>query len=133
MDKRKLLIEVGGEKAIVELLWGEAPQICQALWDSLPLESTAHHAKLCNHEYMAQLRLEAPAENFQEVRIGDLGWWERLQTLNLWYDDPGPNGPLGPTCRFGVVESNLEGLAKVARQIWETSGQRIRLSKAKEV
>ena len=105
MDKRKLLIEVGGEKATVKLLWSEAPQICQTLWDSLPLESTAHHAKLCNHEYMAQLRLEAPAENFKEVRIGDLGWWERKQTLNLWYDDPGPNGPLGPTCRFRNLNS----------------------------
>jgi len=43
MDERKLMIEIGEEKAIAKLLWDEAPRICQALWDSLPLESTAHH------------------------------------------------------------------------------------------
>ena len=132
MNKKKLLIEVGGEKAIAKLLWDDAPRICKALWDNLPLESTAHHAKLCNHEFMVQLLLEAPAENFGEVQVGDLGWWARMQTLNLWYDDPGPNGPLGPTCRFGVVESNLEGLAKVAMKIWKAPGLRFRLNKAKE-
>jgi hypothetical protein len=130
MENRKLVIEVGGERAQVRLLWDEAPRICQALWESLPLESTAHHAKLCNHEYMAQLLLDAPAENMGPVHVGDLGWWARMQTLNLWYDDPGPNGPLGPTCRFGVVESNLAGLARVAKLVWERSGQRIRLSRA---
>lgn len=132
MRERKLFVKVAGETATVRLLWDEAPKICQALWDSLPLESTVHHAKLCNHELMVQLLLEAPAENFGEVQVGDLGWWARMQTLNLWYDDPGPNGPLGPTCRFGVVESNMEGLARAARQIWKRSGQRIRLLKAEE-
>lgn len=132
MNGRKVLIEIEGEKAIIRLLWEEAPRICQALWESLPLESTAHHAKICNHEYMAQLLLDAPAENFGEVQVGDLGWWARMNTLNLWYDDPGPNGPLGPTCRFGVVESNLEGLARVAKLVWKGAGQRIRLSEALE-
>ena len=97
----------------------------------MPLESTVHHAKLCNHEFMAQLELEAPGENFAEVRVGDLGWWARMQTLNLWYDDPGPNGPLGLTCRFGVVgNTNMDGLKKAGDAVWAQAGQRIRLSRA---
>jgi hypothetical protein len=130
VEEKKIIIEIEGEKAVARLLWDEAPNICRTLWDNLPLVSTAHHAKLCNHEYMAQLLLDAPVENMGPVHVGDLGWWARMRTLNLWYDDPGPNGPLGPTCRFAVVESNLEGLGRVARRVWERSGQRIELKRA---
>ncbi len=128
-EKNKILIQIGKEKAIAELLWDEAPNICRRIWDSLPLESEGHHAKICNHELMFMIPLTIERENLKPVTVGDVGWWDVRSLVNIWYDDPGPNGPLAPTALFGRIKSNLEGIAREAAKIWVKPGVKIRMER----
>lgn len=124
---RDIVIEIGGEKAVVRLLWEEAPNLCRMIWENLPLESDAHIAKVCNHEFMIQLPFNAPRENMKPVTPASVGWWDNRQNINIWFGDPGPNGPLGLTALFGMVKDNLEGLAKVGLATWAKPGTRVRI------
>lgn len=128
-EKNKILIRIGKEKAVAELLWDEAPNICQRIWDNLPLESYGHHSKLCNHEVIFMLPLMIERENLKPVTVGAVGWWDVRSAVNIWYDDPGPNGPLGPTALFARIKSNLEGIAREAAKIWVKSGVKIRMER----
>lgn len=128
-EKKDILIQIGREKAIAELLWNEAPGICKTIWESLPLESDGHHAKLCNHEVIFMLPLMIERENLKPVTVGAVGWWDVRSAVNIWYDDPGPTGPLGPTALFARIRSNLEGIAREAAKIWVRPGVRIRMEK----
>ena len=132
MELKDLGIEIGGEKIRVKLLWEDAPNICKILWDNLPIESTATLAKICNHEFMVQLPFNAPLENIKTVIPGSLGWWPVRQNVNIWFDDPGPTGPMGPTALFGKIIDNIEGLSSVAIKTWQKPGVRIKFYKITE-
>lgn len=125
---KKLLIELGNEKAVATLLWDEAPTICSKIWENLPLESSTTMAKICNHELIFMLPLVIERENLKPVTVGDLGWWDVRSSVNLWFGDPGPAGPLGPTALFAKVTENLEGLAREAKKVWTKPGVRVKIS-----
>jgi len=126
---RTVVLRIGREEVLIQLLWDQAPGICSKLWESLPLETTAHLAKVCNHELIFMLPFVAERENLQPVQPGSVGWWDVRSAVNIWFDDPGPNGPLGPTALIGRVVANLEGLAREALKVWARPGLRIRLEK----
>lgn len=132
METRDLGIEIGEEKIKVKLLWEDAPNICQILWDNLPLESSATLAKICNHEFMIQLPFNAPLENIQPSIPGSVGWWPVRQNVNIWFGDLGPTGPLGPTALFGQIVDNIEGLFSVAVKTWRKPGTRVKFYKITE-
>ncbi len=129
MSAKKMLMEIGTEKMVVELLWDQAPNICQKIWDNLPLETDAHMAKVCNHEFMIQLPFNAPRENMQTVIPGSLGWWDSRQNVNIWFDNPGPNGPLGLTALFGKIVTNIEGMHREGKKVWAKPGTRVKFSR----
>jgi len=126
---RKIIIQIGNEKAIATLLWDEAPTICSRIWENLPLESTTHSAKVCNHELIFMLPLVIERENLKPVTIGDVGWWDVRSAVNIWFDDPGPAGPLGPTALFAKITDNLEGLGREAMKVWAKPGVRVKLTR----
>ena len=74
--EKKIVIHLGNEKVVATLLWDEAPTICRSIWENLPLESTAHSAKICNHELIIMLPLVIEDENLKSVIIGDVGGWD---------------------------------------------------------
>jgi hypothetical protein len=127
--RNKLLITVGNETAEAELLWSDAPNICKKLWENLPIRARGTHAKVCNHELMFMLPFPMARENLQQVTPGAVGWWDAQFVVNLWYDDPGPNGPLGPTALFAVVTKNLEGIGREIKKTWIKPGIEILLEK----
>jgi len=129
MNNKKIVIEIGNEKVVVQLLWDEAPNLCSTIWDNLPIETDAHMAKVCNHEFMIQLPFNAPRENMKPVTPGSVGWWDNRQNINIWFDDPGPNGPLGLTALFGKVVCNIEGLFKEGLKVWAKPGVRVKIYK----
>jgi len=129
---RKIIIQVGTEKAEATLLWEEAPNICKKIWENLPIRSSGTHAKVCNHELIFMLPFMMERENMQKVRPGAVGWWDVRSAVNIWYDDPGPAGPLGPTALFAIVTKNLEGIAREIRKAWIKPGVMVKLERGKE-
>jgi len=129
-DKRKLQVEVGGEKAVIELFWDKAPNICKGVWSVLPLESYAFHGKVVDNEYMIPLPIFLERENMvAERHPGDVGWWDARGVMNIWY---GEATVLGPTGIFGKVVKNLEGLQREGRKLTVKQGGTVKLSKLEE-
>ena len=128
-NAKKIVFQVGNEKAVATLLWDEAPNICSKIWESLPLESSTHSAKVCNHELIMMLPLVIERENLKPVTVGDVGWWDVRSAVNIWFDDPGPAGPLGNTALFAKITDNLEGLAREAMKIWIKPGVRVKMTR----
>lgn len=126
---KKIVIQVGNEKAVATLLWDEAPTICSKIWENLPLEGSTHLAKICNHEIIFMLPLVIERENLKPVTIGDVGWWDVRSAVNIWFDDPGPAGPLGPTALFAKITDNLEGLSREAMKVWAKPGVRVKMTR----
>ncbi len=126
---KKIVIQVGNEKAVATLLWDEAPNICSKIWENLPIESTVHSAKVCNHELIIMLPLTIERENLKPVTVGDVGWWDVRSAINIWFDDPGPNGPLGLTALFAKITDNLEGLSREGMKVWAKQAARVKITK----
>ena len=129
---RRISIQVGTEKAEAKLLWDDAPNICKAIWEHLPILSSGTHAKICNHELMFMLPFVVDRENLQEVTPGCVGLWDVRNMVNLWYGDPGPIGPLGLTALFAVVTKNLEGLGREIAKCWNSPGAVVRIERLEE-
>ncbi len=127
--EKKLIIHVGGERAEAKLLWDDAPNICKKLWDNLPIVASGTHAKVCNHELMFMLPFVMNRENLQPVTPGGVGFWDVRSMVNIWYDDPGPIGPLGPTALFAVVTKNLEGIGREIAKSWVKPGVPVKLER----
>lgn len=122
-SKDYLVLTVGDQKAGVCLLRNEAPQSCDLITRTLPLEGRLTHAKHVDNEIIFMLPFIADfAENYRVPKAGYLFIWRF--TLCTWF---------GPTCIealpncFGRVTSNLEGLAAVGRTIWAHQGVPVRL------
>lgn len=123
--KGNLILEFGEEVSEIELFWNAAPNICEQIWSHLPIESFVTPAKVCGNEIIFMLPFTVGRENLQIPKIGDVGWWDKRVCVNIWYGDPGPIGPLGPTALFGRVSDNLEGIARQAHKNWIDAGTRM--------
>jgi hypothetical protein len=130
--ERKMLITVGNETAEAEMLWDDAPNICQKIWGNLPIQARGSHSKVCSHELIAMLPFAIDGENFQQARAGTIGWFDQRFTVNLWYGDPGPNGPLGPTAAFAFITKNLDGIGREIKKSWIKPGIKVLFEKSKK-
>jgi hypothetical protein len=63
---RKMLFELGGTRAIAEMLDDKVPKTCDAVWKILPVEDMSIHANWASREIMLHLQgdkiLRLPAE-----------------------------------------------------------------------
>ena len=128
---RKVGLDIYGEKVVLTLLDEKAPKLCEWFWNVLPFDSLAHHAKICNHEIIAPIPVPINIENENLVfpSAGDLSLWDQRDSINLWYADPGPSGPLGTTAVIGKVTENLKGLEKKGPKVWKKQGAKLRFYK----
>lgn len=117
---REMEIQIGDTIVLAELLDNEAPQHCNALWDSLPIESTTHHSKLAGGQlyFIIPTPLPEELENpvpGNEQQPGDIVYAPSVQELEIMYSEAGWE-PIDFT-RIGRIKENLEGLRRVGRQI----------------
>ena len=132
-------IEVGLTKrsvvAVARLLDDEAPETVTAIWDSLPLEGPAFHAKYANNEVYTLLTpfvspepaLELPPKLREQCRRHG-----RLIDLAVFY---GRNNyllsPIGhlPGTVFATIEEGLAEFADACNDVWSAGsvGERLTL------
>jgi len=127
---KKISIQIGSETTTAILLQEQAPNLCKAIWDVLPVETFAHHAKICNHELIIPMPLEGQAgwnENVKWPAASDVGWWRTRNSAIVWY---AKTKPLGPSPVFAKIVENLEGFKKEALKTWIKQGTRIRFSRS---
>ena len=151
-------IEVGLTKrsavAVARLLEDEAPETVRVVWDSLPLEGPAFHAKYANNEVYTLLTPFVPTEPALENATifplpGDLIYFQippamplpptlreqcrrygRLIDLAVFY---GRNNyllsPIGhlPGTVFATIEAGLAEFADACNDVWSTgsAGERL--------
>jgi hypothetical protein len=124
----KLTIRIEDEECTAELLNEEAPRICAAIEEALPLTGVLSHAKLVDREVFFPVPFYIDdQENPQVSEKGDLAFWNGRQTFCIFYDDM---VPLGATPTFGRITGNLEGFQRVAAKVWERPGTIITITKS---
>lgn len=112
----RLTFVATGESVVAEMLDDEAPGVCQAIWDRLPLEHGLLHGQYSGAEVFMLLDspIEAPAENQAQIPLpGEI----------FYFHDPGGNvtsggGPVGEICLVygrGVMLRGPEGTPSYAR------------------
>jgi hypothetical protein len=117
-----------------ELLEEEAPRICRAFQDCLPLDSFAVHAKFAGDELIVMVPFVAGAENeVGSVAPGDIGYYPSRQTLCLFYGDVMPFASVTlfarvlsedlPTARAAGQEVLAAGMAPVRVTAGEGTGR----------
>ena len=106
------------------LLDEEAPETCQALWDSLPIHTRTIHtfaAGQCwrtesNHELRQK---DAPIENMvQEISPGDILYHDSrgMGNYKIAFCYGNAKWPL-PASHIARIDKNLEGLVNMSRRI----------------
>lgn len=91
----RLTYPATGESVLAELLDDEAPNVCQLVWDLLPVETKAIHGMYSGAEVfaLAERPLPAPAENLVQLPLpGEI----------LYYYDPGA-GAVGAKKPVGEI------------------------------
>ena len=136
MSEKKVLIEIGKEKAIAKL-YDTSPKFAQAIWDILPTEGPASHAKTSGGEIMWPIPLYTagiiPPEGKPTIlKNGHIGYWSMRGTICIFYDELTPFMVEKPSLPVGEVIENLEGLQREGRKLWEYQGKTVKMSRYKE-
>jgi hypothetical protein len=105
---RRFVINVGGTRAVAELLEQDAPVLSQRMWENLPLESFSVHAKFAGHELIVMVPFYAEPENeVLNVQPGDIGYYPGRQTICIFYGD---TTPFGYVSVFARIVEGLDDL-----------------------
>jgi hypothetical protein len=124
---KEITILIGDQVCTAELLTEQAPRICEAIEQALPLEGMLSHAKLVDREVFFPVPFFIEAEeNLKFSEKGDIAFWGARQTVCFFYDDM---VPLGATPTFGRITGNLEGFQREAAKVWDEPGTAITLTK----
>jgi len=126
----EITILIGQEECTAELLTEQAPRICAAIEQALPLHSILSHAKLVDREVFFPVPFFIDdQENMKVSEKGDLAFWNGRQTFCIFFDDM---TPLGATPTFGRITANLADLQKEAAKVWENPGTPITIKKKED-
>ncbi|HVB59661.1 MAG TPA: cyclophilin-like fold protein [Ktedonobacteraceae bacterium] len=105
---KRFILNIGGTKAVAELLEQEAPTITRCIWDSLPVDSFSVHAKFAGQEMIVMVPFYAEPENeILDVQPGDIGYYPGRQTICIFYGD---TTPFGYVSVFARVVERLDDL-----------------------
>jgi len=127
---KKMELQVGETVAVATMLENEAPKTCKAIWDNLPIENEAHHAKIAGPElyFMAIPKIiieemENPVKVHQ-VPSGTISYYPVRPYIQVFFGDLVPVWNIDVN-RFAQITENLEGLKMAARRAWTRPGERI--------
>ncbi len=105
---KRFVINVGGTRAIAELLEREAPTLSNCIWENLPVESFSVHAKFAGREMIVMVPFYAEPENeILNVQPGDIGYYPGRQTICIFYGD---TQPFGYVSVFARIVERLDDL-----------------------
>lgn len=105
---KRFVINVGGTRAVAELLEREAPTLSHCIWENLPVESFSVHAKFAGREMIVMVPFYAEAENeILDVQPGDIGYYPGRQTICIFYGD---TQPFGYVSVFARIVERLDDL-----------------------
>lgn len=112
---RRFAIQVGEALAVAELLDNDAPNICRAFWDSLPVNGFTMNAKFAGQELIVMLPFFAEPENeILDVVAGDIGYYPGRQTACIFY---GETMPFGKVSVYAKVVEGLDQLLRVSPEV----------------
>jgi hypothetical protein len=105
---KRFVINVGGTRAVAELLEREAPTLSHCIWENLPVVSFSVHAKFAGREMIVMVPFYAEAENeILDVQPGDIGYYPGRQTICIFYGD---TQPFGYVSVFARIVERLDDL-----------------------
>lgn len=114
---RYLTISVGEVTGRIRLLEDEAPKMCQAIWDMLPIEDKTVPVRWSGNAWRSDRDYDLPGPQVEnrptELKAGDLAYYPRLRKICFAYDLArwtGPHGEIRDMTLFGVVDQGLEEL-----------------------
>ena len=127
---KRFMINVGGTRAIAELLEREAPRLSQRMWENLPVESFGVHAKFAGHEMIVMVPFYAEPENeLLDVQPGDIGYYPGRQTICIFYGD---TRPFGFVSVFARVVERLDELQATGERVLRAGIVLARLERVEE-
>ena len=105
---KRFVINVGGTRAIAELLEQEAPTLSRCIWENLPFDSFGVHAKFAGREMIVMVPFYSDPENeILDVQPGDIGYYPGRQTICIFYGD---TTPFGYVSVFARIVERLDDL-----------------------
>lgn len=126
-DSRIFELSIGDSVVRAELLEDDAPGICGAFRQALPLQTFGVNAKFAGEETIVPLPFLRDAENeVGSVAPGDIGYYPRAQTLCLFYGEIMPFASVSLFAR--VVPEDLRAAQELGRDIMKKGPKAIRLS-----
>lgn len=129
--KREIEIIAGKERAVALLLDEKAPKTCDAIWNSLPIISTATHAKISGEEIMLMIPLFIDIENpTSNPDPGDICYWPSGQDVCIYYGEI--TSFLGAVTKFAKVSEGLEVIKMIGRRNWFKQGEKIEIKRKEE-
>lgn len=126
---KKVLIEIGSAKATATLFDKQAPKICRLLWDALPFEGPANHAKTSGGEieFMVPIFVDLPPENLMINEPGCIGFWNLRSCICVFYDKLMPPVTSYPIPIWAKVTENLEAIQAEGRKLWVKQGKSMKI------
>lgn len=136
MGRRIKFVFGRGGEVRADLLEGEAPKVCSAIWVLLPVRAWALHSRWSGREVNFPIntgQCKPPRENLSlYVSRGDVAYWrlegsdERPEALALYYGAEEARDWRGqqPVSIFArVVPEDLSVLEEVGLRIWQQGGE----------
>ena len=136
---RKIEIEIGGQwvenpvaylpgvVGTITLLDDKAPQICDALWNALPLETRTIHAFNAGQTWRTEKNFKLVADDMAEnasesLEPGDIVFlnFPRIPLFKIFFvygNARVPTEARGLMSTIGKVDENFDGLDKISRRI----------------
>lgn len=120
---RYLTLTVGEATARVRLLDDEAPKMCRAVWDMLPIEDMTVPVRWSGNAWRSDRDYDLPGpevENRPEaLEAGDLAYYPRLGKICVAYGRAqwkGPHGEIRDLTLFAVVEDGLQEMVDASER-----------------
>ncbi len=125
---KRFVINIGGTRAIAELLEQEAPVIAGRMWDRLPIDSFSTHAKFAGRELIVMVPFYAEPENeILNVQPGDIGYYPGRQTICIFYGD---TMPFGKVSLFARIVGRLDDLHATGERLLREGIVPVKLERA---
>lgn len=117
------VLSMGAHRAVIVFSEDRAPETCNRIWRSLPLQGPLSHAKFAGEELVFMIPLVMDAECLKAtIEPGDVLYYPVQQTVCLFYGEAiEPFGP-GPFPFIGRILEGWSALKEMARRVRRSGG-----------
>jgi len=105
---RKIVIKFRDFEAEAELLEGDHPKTCDAIWRALPFEA---QIEVWKEEIYFEIPVKIKPENpTMRTTAGDVSYWPEGPAFCVFF---GRSQPIGPVVTFGVIKRGIENFRRL--------------------